>query len=82
MNHDATTIQRGLLSFIARKGGSMPMRQLHTYSLVMYQAGHQAFSEVMEALVDGAYVTFNNAEATFYLTDKGRQVVDEVKPTT
>jgi hypothetical protein len=78
MNPDATTIQRGLLSFIARKGGSIPMRELHTYSLVMYQAGHQAFSEVMEALVGAAYVTFNNTEATFYLTDKGRQLVDDV----
>ena len=78
MNHDATTIQRGLLSFIARKGGSIPMRELNTYSLVMYQAGHQAFSEVMEAMVAASYVTFNDAEATFSLTDKGRQLVDEV----
>jgi len=76
MSSDRHIIGRGLLSFIARKGGSMRMRDLHTYSLVMYRAGHQVFSAVMEGLVDATYVTFDQADSTFHLTEKGQQLVD------
>lgn len=49
------------------------MRELHTHSLVFYQAGHQAFSQLMEGLVADELVTF--ADGTFSLTDKGRSVL-------
>jgi len=46
------------------------MRELHTHSLVFYQAGHQAFSQLMEGLVADQLVAFD--EGTFSLTEKGR----------
>jgi hypothetical protein len=47
------------------------MRDLHTHSLVFYQAGHQAFSQLMEGLVADEYVTFDDGDGAFQLTDKG-----------
>jgi hypothetical protein len=70
MATDVPTARRGLLAFLAKQGGSLPMRELHTHSLVFYQAGHQAFSQLMEGLVADELVTFD--DGTFTLTDKGR----------
>ena len=70
MGMDIPTARRGLLEFIAKHGGSIPMRELHTHSLVFYQAGHQAFSQIMEGLVADELVVFD--EGVFLLTDKGR----------
>ena len=67
---DVPAARRGLLAFLNKQGGSLPMRELHTHSLVFYQAGHQAFSEIMEALVGDELVVFD--EGVFRLTDKGR----------
>jgi hypothetical protein len=68
---DVPAARVGLLKFVAKKGGSIPMRELHTHSLVFYQAGHQAFSQLMEGLVADQLVVF--AGDTFVLTDKGRE---------
>ena len=64
------------MKFIAKKGGSIPIRELHTHSLVFYQAGHQAFSELMEGLVGDGLVTYDNATSVFSLTDKGRAAIE------
>jgi hypothetical protein len=70
MATDVPTARRGLLAFLAKQGGALPMRELHTHSLVFYQAGHQAFSQLMEGLVADQLVAFD--EGTFSLTEKGR----------
>jgi len=75
MATDAETARQGLLKFIAKKGGAIPMRELHTHSLVFYQAGHQAFSQLMEGLVADGLVTYDMAATVFSLTDKGRVAV-------
>ena len=64
--------RQGLMKFIAKKGGTIPMRELHTHSLVFYQAGHQAFSRLMEGLVADGLVSYDEASAMFSLTEKGR----------
>ena len=66
----------GLLKFIAKQGGSILLRDLHTHSLVFYQAGHQEFSQLMEGLVADEYVTFEDAAGLFQLADKGRAFLD------
>ncbi len=63
------------MKFLAKQGGSLPMRELHTHSLVFYQAGHQAFSQIMEGLVADELVAF--ADGAFRLTDKGRAQLGE-----
>jgi predicted transcriptional regulator len=76
MATDPQAARQGLLKFIAKKGGSIPIRDLHTHSLVFYQAGHQAFSQLMEGLVADGLVTYDQGTAIFSLTDKGRSAVD------
>jgi hypothetical protein len=76
MAADTETARRGLLKFIAKKGGSIPMRELHTHSLLFYQAGHQAFSQLMEGLVGDGLVLYESTTAVFSLTDTGRAAVD------
>ncbi len=75
MAAETPTARQGLMKFIAKKGGTIPMRELHTHSLVFYQAGHQAFSQLMEGLVDDGLVTHSAADGTFSLTDAGRQAL-------
>lgn len=76
MATDTQTARQGLMKFIAKKGGTIPMRELHTHSLVFYQAGHQAFSQLMEGLVADGLVTYDDAASAFSLTEKGRGAVD------
>ncbi len=72
---DQQAARTGLMKFLAKQGGALPMRELHTHSLVFYQAGHQAFSELMEGLVADELVAFD--DGVFRLTDKGRQQIGE-----
>jgi hypothetical protein len=75
MATDTQAARQGLLKFIAKKGGAIAMRELHTHSLVFYQAGHQAFSQLMEGLVGDGLVTYDEVAAVFSLTEKGRAAV-------
>ena len=77
MATDTQTARQGLLKFITKKGGSIPIRELHTHSLVFYQAGHQAFSQLMEGLVGDGLVTYDDSTGVFALTEKGRAAVAE-----
>jgi len=76
MATDTQTARQGLLKFLAKKGGALPMRELHTHSLVFYRAGHQAFSQLMEGLVGDGLVTYDEGTAVFALTDKGRATIE------
>ena len=75
MATDPQAARQGLLKFIAKKGGAIAIRELHTHSLVFYQAGHQAFSQLMEGLVADGLVTYDESTAVFSLTEKGRASV-------
>ena len=76
MATDTQAARQGLLKFIAKKGGSIPIRDLHTHSLVFYQAGHQAFSQLMEGLVGDGLVSYDDGTGVFSLTEKGRALVE------
>ena len=76
MGTDIEAARQGLMKFMAKKDGSIPMRDLHTHSKVFYQAGHQAFSELMEGLVADEYVTVDDDGTVFQLTDKGRAFLE------
>jgi predicted transcriptional regulator len=73
MATDPHAARQGLMKFILKKGGTIPMRELHTHSLIFYQAGHQAFSQLMEGLVADGLVSYDEATSAFSLTDKGRE---------
>jgi hypothetical protein len=78
MRTDIPAARQGLLKFIAKQGGLIPMRALHTHSLVFYQAGHQAFSQTMEGLVADELVVLE--DGALQLTDKGRASLGEETP--
>lgn len=73
MATDPQAARQGLMKFILKKGGTIPMRELHTHSLIFYQSGHQAFSQLMEGLVADGLVSYDEATSAFSLTDKGRE---------
>jgi len=75
MATDTEAARLGLMRFLAKKGGALPMRELHTHSLVFYQAGHQAFSQLMEGLVGDGLVAYDQDTAVFALTEKGQAAV-------
>lgn len=75
MATDTEAARRGLMAFLAKKGGSLPIRELHTHSLVFYQAGHQAFSQLMEGLVGDDLVAYDDETKIFSLTEKGQAAV-------
>ncbi len=70
---DLETSRAGILKFLAKKDGSLPIGLLHGHSKVAYQRAHQEFSELMESLVNDGLVTFS--DDTFHLTDKGREAI-------
>ena len=74
MDVDIPAAREGLLKFIAKKGGSIPIRELHTHSLVFHRAGHQAFSHIMEDLEADGLVSFDHG--VFTLTAKGRAAAE------
>jgi len=75
MATDREVARLGLLKFIAKQGGSIPIQELHTHSLLFYQAGHQAFSQLMEGLTEDELVRFDD-ERVFHLTDKGQAFLE------
>lgn len=75
MPTDVPAARQGLLKFIVKQGGSVPMRELHTHSLLFYQAGHQAFSQLMEGLVADQLVVFD--DGVFSITDQGRSTLGD-----
>ncbi len=80
METDTEKIRLGLLKFIVRKGGTIPMRELHTHSLLMFQVTHQAFSQVMEGLVADGYVSYDSTAAAFQISDSGRAWLETESP--
>jgi predicted transcriptional regulator len=71
MEIDQAAARRGLLKFIDKKGGSVPIALLHGHSKLMYRAAHQDFSHLMEGLVGDGLVTYS--DDTFHITEKGRE---------
>jgi hypothetical protein len=70
---DQDAARRGILRFIDKNGGSVPIGLLHGHSKLMYRAAHQAFSHLMEGLVGDGLVTFD--DDTFHITDEGREAL-------
>jgi predicted transcriptional regulator len=71
---DQDKARHGILKFMTKNGGSVPMSLLHGHSKLMYGAAHQAFSQLMEGLVRDDLVSFDDEADTFQLTDKGREL--------
>jgi hypothetical protein len=68
MNLENKPIHNELLKYLAKKGGSVGIADLHVQGKIRGFA-HQAFSELMEELTEKEFVTYDGS--TFHLTGKG-----------
>ncbi len=65
--------RKGVLRYLNEKGGTLPLSQLHDFSLNKYLIQHQGFSKMMETFVDEGLVDFDPATHQATITDAGRQ---------
>ncbi len=64
--------RKALLKFLNEKGGTLPLADLHDYSLNRYFVQHQAFSRLMETLVDEKLVDYDFAKVEATITPTGK----------
>jgi hypothetical protein len=67
----AVTRRRKMLAFLVEQGGSAGLAEANQFSESKLLAAHQAFSAIMEGLVDGGYVTWDGT--TFVVTAAGKE---------
>ncbi len=66
----ATTRRRRMLAFLVEQGGNAGLAEANAFSESKLLAAHQAFSAIMEALVDGGLATWDGER--FTVTQAGR----------
>ena len=71
----AEKARRGVLKFVQDKGGTADLGEMHDFSMNRYLIQHQAFSQLMETLVDAKLVDFDFAKNAATLTDTGRSYI-------
>ncbi len=64
--------RKGVVQFLIEKGGQLPLEDLHDYSLNRYLIQHQAFSRLMESLVEEKLVEFDFKDSLATATQYGR----------
>ena len=69
--------RKGVLKFLLEKGGSLPLDELHDYSMQKFFIQHQGFSRMMETFVNQKLVDFDFASNTATLTEAGRNFVKD-----
>lgn len=73
MAKDLTQTRREKIAArLVEQGGSEGMATLHEWSSLKLLCGHQAFSQLMEGMVDEGLVRWDGT--TFSLTDEGREL--------
>ena len=64
--------RKGVLKYLAEKGGQLNMTELHDYSLNRYLIQHQGFSRMMETFVNEGLVKYDEANMMTTITEAGR----------
>ncbi len=67
--------RKGVLAFLEEQGGSLPMGELHDYSLSKYFIQHQGFSKMMETFVDEELVDYDHMTQVTVITAKGKEFI-------
>ena len=67
--------RKGVLKFVNDKGGSLPMGEMHEYSLNTYFIQHQRFSQMMETYVDERLIDYDAATQISTITEKGKEFI-------
>ena len=68
-----TRARKGILQYLLEKGGTLPIPELHDYSMNKYFVQHQRFSQLIEKCVDEKLLQYNAAQQTLSLTESGRK---------
>lgn len=67
--------RKGVLKHIKEKGGKLSLSEMHDFSLNRYLIQHQAFSRLMETLVDEGLIDFDQGSYTATLTELGEKFI-------
>ena len=70
-------VKLGLLKYVNKKDSSVELAELHEFSERRYLVGHQAFSQLMEELVDGQLLDFDWEKSEARLSLKGQDFLAE-----
>jgi len=67
--------RKGVLKYLDEKGGSLPMGEMHDYSLKTFFIQHQRFSQMMETFVDENLIEYDDTTQISTITDKGKEFI-------
>ena len=67
--------RKGVLKYLDEKGGSLPMGEMHEYSLNKYFIQHQRFSQMMETFVNENLIEYDDMTQTSTITEKGKEFI-------
>ena len=67
--------RKGVLKHVDEKGGSLPMGEMHEYSLNTYFIQHQRFSQMMETFVEEELISYDEASQVSTITEKGKEFI-------
>jgi len=65
--------RRGVLRYLAREGGTLPLKDLHDHSERRWFIAHAGFSEMIEFYVEEGLVDLDPESWTVSLSDDGRR---------
>jgi hypothetical protein len=69
--------RKGMLAWLAKQdGATATLGDMHQHSSERYLITHQGFSKLMESLVDGKHVDYDEATGTATLTNAGRRLIE------
>ena len=66
--------RKGLLKYLLDNNGKRNLGQLHEYSMNTYLIQHQAFSQMMEGLVNDGFLMYDFGSDEAAITDKGQEL--------
>jgi len=67
--------RKGVLKHLSAGGGSLPLDELHDYSLKTYLIQHQKFSQLMETSIEMNLIEHDAATGTFTITEQGKAFI-------
>ena len=68
--------RKGVLGFVIEAGGSSSLADMHGHSEGQYFIAHQAFSKMMEGMVDDGLLTCDWDTSTATITRRGRMFAE------
>jgi mannitol/fructose-specific phosphotransferase system IIA component len=69
-----------LLQHLLAQGGSLALNDMHEYSLKKFLIQHQAFSRLMENLVEDGLVEFDYVSYLAKISESGKKYISQDPP--